>query len=529
MSQHTLANITNGDFESFTNASPDGWTTIDSGIQVTQSTHAYQGNSAASISVTTGTQSATDFRQSIAVIAGETYDFSVWLYHTEGAIKARLYVDGYQNYSNAALTNQWQQLSYRYNASNTGNIEVGLRFYDQSGFDGAEEVLVDLFEPTEHTTQTTGCSSNPVLVSILTDNYGAETSWEITNGNNQLATGNGYSNNTQYNIEQCLSDGQYSFTIYDSQGDGLCCNQGNGAYQVTTANITLASGGSFTSFETTAFALPVAVNDDGDDSPADSGSDDDSYYRSVSGLSGNALKNGLHNLIAGHNAQSYSALWSFYSANELDIYYENDGSILDIYSERPASSDPYNFTPANDQCGTYRNEGDCYNREHSFPRSWFGGAVAPMNSDVHHVFPTDGKVNAMRGSYPYGTVGNASSTSQNGSKLGAADSALGYSGTVFEPIDEFKGDVARALFYMATRYQDVIGNWQNNTSYSDAVLDGSSDQVFEGWFLTLLLAWHSADPVSQKERDRNAAAYSFQGNRNPFVDHPEYVSEIWGQ
>ncbi len=101
---------------------------------------------------------------------------------------------------------------------------------------------------------------------------------------------------------------------------------------------------------------------------------------------------------------------------------------------------------------TYSGEGSCYNREHAFPRSWFGGAVSPMNTDVHHVFATDGYVNGRRSSYPYGDVASATYTSSNGSKLGAGSSASGYTGTVFEPIDEFKGDFARAyLAPMATQ------------------------------------------------------------------------------
>ena len=110
----------------------------------------------------------------------------------------------------------------------------------------------------------------------------------------------------------------------------------------------------------------------------------------------------------------------------------------------------------------------------------------------------------------------------------SAQSGLGYSGTVFEPIDEFKGDLARAYFYMATRYQDKIANWESNSTYSNAVLNGTSNQVFETWMLNVLKKWHNDDPVSQKEIDRNNAAESYQGNRNPFVDYPEFVSQIWG-
>jgi endonuclease I len=151
-----------------------------------------------------------------------------------------------------------------------------------------------------------------------------------------------------------------------------------------------------------------------------------------------------------------------------------------------------------------------------------------MNTDVHHIFATDGYVNSKRSSYPYGEVSSASYTSANGSKVGSTSSSLGYAGTVFEPINEFKGDLARAYFYMATRYKNNIAGWDANSIYADAVLDGSGGQVFETWYLSMLKSWHIQDPVSQNEIDRNEAGYSHQGNRNPFVDYPSFVTEIWG-
>jgi len=98
---------------------------------------------------------------------------------------------------------------------------------------------------------------------------------------------------------------------------------------------------------------------------------------------------------------------------------------------------------------------------------------------------------------------------------------------LYDLFDEFKGDFARAYFYMATRYEDIISTWEGNSDNAAAVLDSSSDYVYEEWVITLLKQWNESDPVSQKELDRNEAAYEFQGNRNPFIDHPEYVSEIW--
>ncbi|UII31137.1 endonuclease [Fulvivirga ulvae] len=522
----TYSQVANGSFESWTGNAPDSWTTIDNGISLSESTSVKkEGSSSASITVNTSTQGDTDLRQTINVTSGQNYTFSVWVYHTEGGMRARLYVDGYQNYSDPSIVNQWQQVSFSYTPSSS-SIEVGLRFYDVSGFDGSEIVYADLFEPTTASGGgsggggTGGCTD--VSVTLKTDNYASETSWAIKNSSGTtLHSGNNYSNNTTYTGTFCLEAGDYTFTIYDSYGDGICCAYGNGYYTVESAGTTLGSGGSFGSSETVPFTI-------GSTDPGDGGGDTGDYYNSASGLTGYTLKTALYNIIKGHTAQGYSALWTFYNSSELDQSYEHDGTILDMYSENPNGNDPYNFTKSNDQCGTYSGEGDCYNREHSFPRSWFGGAVEPMNSDVHHIFATDGYVNGKRSSYPYGEVGSASYTSSNGSKLGSSAAGLGYNGTVFEPIDEFKGDFARAAFYMATRYENVIGSWENNSSYGDAVLDGSGNKVFEDWALNMLMAWHNADPVSAKEVSRNEAAYTHQGNRNPFVDHPEWVGDIWG-
>lgn len=528
-----MGQVTNGDFETWTSGSPDTWTTIDTGISVAETTaFAFSGSRSAAISVNTGTQGSTDFRQSVSVTAGENYEFSVRVYHTEGAVKARLYVDGYQGYSDNTITGSWQQITYSYTATSSTEIEVGLRFYDQTGFDGSEVVYIDLFEPTTAssgggTGNGSQCSTYAGSVNLTTDDYGSETSWEITNTNNQVeASGGNYASNQTYSESVCLSEGDFTFTISDTYGDGICCNYGAGSYSLIMDGVTVASGDSFSASESTSFSLGSTGGGDtggNGDTPELSG-----YYASADGLTGYALKTALYNIINNHSTQSYGDLWTFYISYSSDNYYENDGSILDMYSEKPSSSDTYNFTAGSDQCGSYSGEGDCYNREHAFPRSWFGGAVLPMNTDVHHIFATDGYVNGRRSSYPYGEVGSATFTSSNGSKLGSGTSASGYTGTVFEPIDEFKGDFARAYFYMATRYENVIANWENNSTYGDAVLNGSSDQVFENWFLNLLLDWHSQDPVSQKEIDRNDAAYSFQNNRNPFIDHPELVTEIWG-
>jgi endonuclease I len=254
------------------------------------------------------------------------------------------------------------------------------------------------------------------------------------------------------------------------------------------------------------------------------------YYNSASGLTGYQLKTALYNIIKNHSDQGYSALWDFYEYGDtLPVSLTNSGSstdiIWDIYSYQPSGNNPYEFTAGTNQCGTYSGEGSCYNREHTFPQSWFNSG-SPMKSDVVQVLPTDGYVNNRRSNYPYSEVGSTSWTSQNGSKLGTSN-VSGYSGTAFEPIDEFKGDIARIYFYMATRYENLIAGWQSNAN-ADDVLDGTSDHVYDDWYIDLLLQWNQQDPVSQKELGRNDDIYDYQNNRNPFVDHPEYAESIWG-
>lgn len=244
------------------------------------------------------------------------------------------------------------------------------------------------------------------------------------------------------------------------------------------------------------------------------------YYNTATGT-GYTLKTQLYNIIKGHTDNGYAGLYTTYQTSDVDNFYENDGTVLDMYSENPSGTDPYNYSTGTTQrCGSYSVEGDCYNREHIIPQSVFN-EQSPMVSDAHFITPTDGKVNGMRSNYPHGTVSSVTYTSQNGSKLGSS-SVSGYSGTVFEPVNAFKGDIARMYFYFATRYENTV------SGYSFPMFDGSANKVFTTAFLNVLLAWHAQDPVSAREIARNNAIYGRQNNRNPYIDHPEYVNQIWG-
>ena len=237
------------------------------------------------------------------------------------------------------------------------------------------------------------------------------------------------------------------------------------------------------------------------------------YYNAANGLTGEDLRIALHNIISnGSVVLSYNNLPDYYETTDV----KPNGKVWDMYSDIPGGTPPYEFSFGMN-CGSYGGESDCYNREHSVPASWFNDN-SPMYSDIYHIVPTDGYVNGRRSNYPFGEVGSTTWTSQNGSKLGS-NTFAGYSGTVFEPIDSFKGDFARIYFYMATRYKDEISSW--------------SSVMFSGNNLTtygknLMYAWHQLDPVSTKERNRNNTAYVYQHNRNPYVDNPTWVDNIWG-
>ena len=236
------------------------------------------------------------------------------------------------------------------------------------------------------------------------------------------------------------------------------------------------------------------------------------YYQNADGEKGSALKTAMWAIIKDPQTVGYSGLWNAYRTTDK----RDDGKVWDMYS----SITNYDF---DDHGSSFPYEGSGYNREHSFPRSWFGGEVEPMNSDVMHIVPTDGYVNNRRNNYPFGETTNPTYTSDGGfSKLGPS-SISGYSGTVFEPNDEYKGDFARIYFYMVTCYEDRISSWDSD------MLSGNKYPAFTTWALDMLLRWAEEDPVSQKEIDRNNAVYKWQGNRNPYVDYPGLEQYVWGE
>ena len=261
----------------------------------------------------------------------------------------------------------------------------------------------------------------------------------------------------------------------------------------------------------------------------------DTYYQAADGKKGTELKTALFQIISPHTVVSYKGVWD--GIKTYDV--RNDGKIWDIYSGIT------NFIPGDDQQSSLDvedAEGICYNREHAMPKSWFNerdNDNYPMYTDLHHLFPTDHFINSYRSNLPYGEVnpevkGVYKESSGGFSKRGKVKDEIGYTtypGVVFEPNDEFKGDLARVYFYMATAYESYT-NGVNQTRtpkvWKSDMLASNVYPFFTEWALKMLLRWAQQDPISEKEVKRNEGIYGIQKNRNPFVDYPGLEQYIWG-
>jgi len=220
----------------------------------------------------------------------------------------------------------------------------------------------------------------------------------------------------------------------------------------------------------------------------------DGYYATVDGLSGNALKTGLHDLIDTNTSSNYSASRTllFQTLDKVD------GNVRCVYTGQDYPID-----------NTYNGSSNP-NTEHAYAQSWFDGTIeSTKQADVHNLFITSSSVNSSRGNLPFDVVTNTTTSydSFNGFVSKRGTNANGQ--TVFEPADQIKGNIARALLYFHVRYGQTLSQ-------------GGVDMLDQ------LISWHTSDPVDEDELEDNTLIFDFQSNRNPFIDHPEYVSSIWG-
>lgn len=260
------------------------------------------------------------------------------------------------------------------------------------------------------------------------------------------------------------------------------------------------------------------------------------YYNIDSSKSCAAFKSILASRLAlGSVSINYGDVDFYFNRTDSKPAESGGGSVIvDRYSgERPNGLDSCNYRYDVDFCssgGTASSQCVCYVKEHSFPKSWFGGNVIPMYSEMHLLLPADNYTNNAKSNFPIGYVKTPSITSYNGTKIGSSDDSLNYgfnATSVFEPIDQFKGDFARIYLYMVTRYESVVASWISNSTAND-VMAGNSYPALDPWILKLCVKWHKQDPPDLLERNRNDSVFVIQGNRNPYVDYPHWVEKVFG-
>ena len=259
------------------------------------------------------------------------------------------------------------------------------------------------------------------------------------------------------------------------------------------------------------------------------------YYADADGLAGKSLWTAISSITnRGFSSLGYNGLWTAYK--KTDVYPADSvgkaGKIWDMYGECP-------FTFSSDQCGSYNGVCDCYNREHSIPKSWFGGSTSGIGCDIFHLVPTDGKINSTRSNDEFGEVAGAKNYYGNGTGTAgtwstdrptiasAAGEVIHGSGNVFEPKDQYKGDFARG--YMGTIIKWQLANMTTSNNFFSGEYTPSGYFGFTKKAVVLMMKWHREDPVSQKEIDRNNGIQQTQGNRNPFIDYPYLAEYIWGE
>ncbi len=231
----------------------------------------------------------------------------------------------------------------------------------------------------------------------------------------------------------------------------------------------------------------------------------DGYYTSADSRKYTDLKQALCKIIKSHKTFGYKSLWDYYPYT----YYVpgNPSQVLDMYSDDV----------------TYYSNTSGLNKEHTVPKSWWGGSTSSgPGCDIFNVIPSEQKANSAKSNYPLGVVEGKASFDNGVTKIGESG-VSGYSGPVFEPKDDYKGDFARIYFYVATCYPDLA--WNNNNAKA---MTNSTELTLQSWIIPMLLEWNANDPVDAAEIQRNEDIYKQQGNRNPFIDYPSLIDYIWG-
>lgn len=383
--------------------------------------------------------------------------------------------------------------------------------YDTPGNDGLEE-WIELFNP--------GCNSVSLSGYSLSDN-------------SQTFTLSGSLGAGQYAVIARNSSGFQA--LYGSQPDlsGMTLALGNSGDQVQLKNgstlvDSVAWEGYVSGWNLDAHYVSLSRSGINSQSPSDwsvsstdspgngslnsdcggnGGVNESEYYAAASGLSGAALKAALQDIISsGHNKLSYSEVWTALQYTDEDP--NNSNNVILIYTGRSADKDDRDGQPGSDN--------DSWNREHIWAKSLgFPSSSQYGYTDLHHLRPADKTVNSSRSNKDFDNGGSAQ---------GEAPDTFTDSDS-WEPRDEVKGDVARMIFYMDARYDGSDGNMPDLTIVSHTNTDTGDPEI---GVLCTLYSWHLSDAVDAQEQTRNNRVYELQGNRNPFIDNPQWVSSIWG-
>ena len=235
------------------------------------------------------------------------------------------------------------------------------------------------------------------------------------------------------------------------------------------------------------------------------------YYSNLDGKVTADLKTAAFQDIKTHTSLNYDDMWTYFP--QTDFLPADPTEIWDMYSNNIVL-----FTAHSS-----------IDKEHCVPNSWWGGPTVDNEyayGDLMNLFPSNNSINRSKGNNPLSEVGATTPAGNNGVSKSGTSITEGYTGSGFEPADEYKGDFARTYFYMATCYQDYT-TWKTSTT-GEYQITGGAYPSFQPWAIPLLLKWIRMDPVSDKERIRNETVYRLQNNRNPFVDFPRLAEYVWG-
>lgn len=233
------------------------------------------------------------------------------------------------------------------------------------------------------------------------------------------------------------------------------------------------------------------------------------YYSSLKGKKGAELKTAIHDIIKKANVLSYGSgnrktWWGFWTTDR-----DERGYFIDRYSSESE------WVKSTSQGAV----GAGMNIEHSFPKSWWGGATVQAYKDLYNLMPCKSRINSTKSNYPMGKV--VSGDKGNGwTKVGEGTDGKKY----WEPADPWKGDFARGYMYMATAYQDY--NWEGEQALQ--ILQQGAYPTLQKWAFTLYIQWAKADKPDAIEIKRNNDVAKIQGNRNPYVDFPNLMEYVWG-